>query len=372
MSFIAKDAPVKLSVPGSAIRTKIGAPRRSARYHRPPIPTPPQRPVDIQAPPQSTPSQQPDTTSAEGTQRPVNEQSPQARDGSATATTSAPPPATERSRAALMATCLQMFTTTHQKRQSPPSRQDQAAKRAESSNCSIVLPEFKKIQILSGAQFTWDACSSDTGSKLCKNFSSVANSFLASDVSSQHVWLHPPVQLVEPMLEHMLYCWHKAPTTTSACVMIPASLSYMATSDTHTMRLLYKYPATTKILQPYDVAGNPTNKTIRTTAPMHVYQLDPAPTKGICLSLDMDLLQEPQPGGLAFQFQSQCTPMSKTSNTFPARVMIDSGASTRFVSQEWVQQNKLTIKPTHTNWTVTVANNKTVAIMGTTDVTINI
>jgi len=52
--------------------------------------------------------------------------------------------------------------------------------------------------------------------------------------------------------------------------------------------------------------------------------------------------------------------------------MIDSGASTRFVSQEWVQQNKLTIKPTHTNWTVTVANNETVTIMGTTDVTINI
>jgi len=57
---------------------------------------------------------------------------------------------------------------------------------------------------------------------------------------------------------------------------------------------------------------------------------------------------------------------------FPARVMIDSGASARFVSQDWVQQHNLPIKTTHTGWTVKVANNKTVSIIGTTDLTINI
>jgi hypothetical protein len=43
-----------------------------------------------------------------------------------------------------------------------------------------------------------------------------------------------------------------------------------------------------------------------------------------------------------------------------------------FVDLGWVTRKGFKIKPTHTNWTVTVANQETMSVMGTIDLQINI
>jgi hypothetical protein len=42
-------------------------------------------------------------------------------------------------------------------------------------------------------------------------------------------------------------------------------------------------------------------------------------------------------------------------------ILQDGGASVEFVSLDWVIQRGYKVKPTHTNWTVTVANQETVS-----------
>jgi hypothetical protein len=55
-----------------------------------------------------------------------------------------------------------------------------------------------------------------------------------------------------------------------------------------------------------------------------------------------------------------------------ADILQDGGASVEFVSLDWVIRRGYKVKPTHTNWTVTVANQETVSVLGSVDIQLNI
>jgi hypothetical protein len=147
-----------------------------------------------------------------------------------------PPP-----RSALAARVRAMFVN-HQRRTPATDPQQSAERKLALAHASLVQSEFTRIQQLSGRSFTWDACCNNDGSNaLCASFSSPERSFLSQEVAGHHVWLHPPAALAEQFLEHMLHCWERKPHTTSACILLPASLAALAVSDSHRLRLLHRY-----------------------------------------------------------------------------------------------------------------------------------
>jgi hypothetical protein len=90
----------------------------------------------------------------------------------------------------------------------------------------------------------------------------------------------------------------------------------------------------------------------------------------------IDLLHEMDPEPLAFRFTGSCRPigMKRQSATkmVYADILQDGGASVEFVSLDWVIRRGYKVKPTHTNWTVTVANQETVSVLGSVDIQLNI
>jgi len=109
---------------------------------------------------------------------------------------------------------------------------------------------------------------------------------------------------------------------------------------------------------------------------LHVYMLDPRSDSTIAQlnTLFSSMLDDPAPQPLSFIFDATCHGIHNHGHPigqhFHAKVMNDSGATTRFASLAWVQHNKLPIKPSHKNWTVKVADNSTVTVIGTVDVNI--
>jgi hypothetical protein len=122
---------------------------------------------------------------------------------------------------------------------------------------------------------------------------------------------------------------------------------------------------------------------------MHVYMLDPMSPQVLLHNIQakaaqssradathIDLLQEIDPEPLAFRFTGSCRPigMKRQSATEMAYadILQDGGASVEFVSLDWVIRRGYKVKPTHTNWTVTVANQETVSVLGSVDIQLNI
>jgi hypothetical protein len=288
----------------------------------------------------------------------------------------------ERRRGILEARRLSLFSISHHKRPTGPSREQQAQKAADAEHFSLRQSDFEFLQQRSGKPFTWDACCDGQGVNAhCKNFSSPDKSFLACDVSGQHVWLFPPASIAEQCVSHLIDCWRKSPKTTSGVVLLPASMSHLANAEDCHLRLLHKYGRRERIFQVPSTTGTDPS-IVRAQYPMHAYALDqvPDPTE-LChthIQLDDDLLTEPTGSPLAFVFDGTCTPIGpkhkKDANLAPiqTRMMGDSGASARFVSLSFVEQHKLRIKNTHNRWSVRVANNETVMIQGSVDLEINI
>jgi hypothetical protein len=107
---------------------------------------------------------------------------------------------------------------------------------------------------------------------------------------------------------------------------------------------------------------------------MHAYALD-------ALVEDIDLTHEPTTTPLAFVFNAMCYPTDNNKSRrrgaptppgIPAAIMGDTGASCRFVSLKWCEDNSITIHKSHANWTVTVANDEEVQVCGYVKLEFNI
>jgi hypothetical protein len=142
---------------------------------------------------------------------------------------------------------------------------------------SLLPTEFNRFSNLSGRQFDIDAFSDAEGKNAhCKNFASMTCSFLDSDVKGKHVWMFPPPDqlLVKSAIDHMVDCWRKDPTNTSACIMLPKGFAHLTSGAQGRLRLIYTYAKGAKIWLSPSEDGTP-DKPIKTTSVMHVYMLDP-------------------------------------------------------------------------------------------------
>lgn len=110
----------------------------------------------------------------------------------------------------------------------------------------FVSQEFKRIQALTDAPFTIDACCNDDGSNAhCALFCSPSNSALAYNFCGHHSWWNPPyspANQVAQFLQHYLQCKDKDPANTSACFALPDWDRPDWQQYLRNMRVIHEYP----------------------------------------------------------------------------------------------------------------------------------
>ena len=83
---------------------------------------------------------------------------------------------------------------------------------------------FAEIEALAGRAFTLDAAANDAGDNaMCADFCSPSNSFLAAEHTG-HIWIHAPFTKLLPFVQHYLHSKQQAPSSTSACILVPGYL----------------------------------------------------------------------------------------------------------------------------------------------------
>jgi len=249
-----------------------------------------------------------------------------------------------------------------------------ASKSAQNNHSRILQGEFRHIQELTGKQFTWDAAVNNEGTNaLCTEYSTPATPFQEADVAGQHVWINPPPDQAESFLQRFFKCWQKAPTTTSGCIMLPQHLTHIITDRAEHVRRLEHYRHGSKLFESPDVNGRfkPCGKSPFSYTVFYIPSLSedqPAGLPGI--SIDDEMLEEPSSSPLAFCFSASVSDPGKNRarhKTVEAKLMMDSGATTRCASERWVKKHGFQINKTHANWSVKVANSDTVFVSGTVD-----
>ena len=109
----------------------------------------------------------------------------------------------------------------------------------------MILPHlFRDLEEELGA-FTLDACANNDGrNALCDDYCSPNNSFLAKDCAGHQVWMNPPFhyKTAKAFLKHYLKCKATAPSTTSACIMLPEHSANNMKDLLQTFQVIRRYP----------------------------------------------------------------------------------------------------------------------------------
>jgi hypothetical protein len=235
--------------------------------------------------------------------------------------------------------------------------------------------EFRHLEELTGKPFTWDAAADDTGTNAqCQQFSSPSRPFEKQDIAGQHVWMHPPLQRAEEFMSHFYACWQKSPKTTSGCIMLPNHMAHVITDYAANARLLERYRHGSRLFEAPTKQGQYVSMG-RSPFGFSVYYIpalsEDQDTALPGLSIDNAMLEDPQPAPLAFSFDAQVQAPGKgkfrSDKPTPAKLMMDTGATTRFASEKWVLANGFKVNPTHANWSVQVANSDVMQVTGTVD-----
>ena len=104
----------------------------------------------------------------------------------------------------------------------------------------VLMPEFLKLQAMTGRPFTLDCCANPSGDNaLVTSFLSPAASFFDSNLSGQHCWINPPFSQARQFVQHYRWCKSKDPTI-SACFLLPRWASTSKLCDG--MQLLHSFP----------------------------------------------------------------------------------------------------------------------------------
>lgn len=128
--------------------------------------------------------------------------------------------------------------------------------------------------------FTVDACADPEGKNaLAKKFYHSQKSFLKANVEGENVWLNVPFRRAQRFLKHYLECKERAPTQTSAVIVLPKWEQKPWWQLTQGFRLLRTYPAGSRLFTAPPLApGEP--------------RVDMGPTKWpVCVFWDPPTLQ---------------------------------------------------------------------------------
>ena len=242
--------------------------------------------------------------------------------------------------------------------------------RFDTSDRMILPPLFSELEEIT-MPFTLEACANDSGDNAsCKDFCSPSNSFLQKDCSGHHVWINPPFKwkVAKAFLEHYLKCKDQAPTTTSACVMLPEYALSNMKSLLKDFRIIRRYPKRKPTVNVPDGKGG---RTILQPG-LHfdlVVLYDPPKT--------IEQEETPRPLVERLLFQLPCSIAHGSSgyaNKVKSNTGFDSMASRNFISSKILQ--KLGTKPkTRPRWdkkcVVTLGDNSEVDTLGIAKVQIS-
>jgi hypothetical protein len=175
-------------------------------------------------------------------------------------------------------------------------------------------------------------------------------------------------------MSHFYACWQKSPKTTSGCIMLPNHMAHVITDYAANARLLERYRHGSRLFEAPTKQGQYVSMG-RSPFGFSVYYIpalsEDQDTALPGLSIDNAMLEDPQPAPLAFSFDAQVQAPGKgkfrSDKPTPAKLMMDTGATTRFASEKWVLANGFKVNPTHANWSVQVANSDVMQVTGTVD-----
>ena len=229
----------------------------------------------------------------------------------------------------------------------------------------IHQPYFDLIQSKT-MTFTLDACSDKDGTNaLTKLYCSHDNDFLTYDCSGHHVWINPPFKnaFMRAALRHYLMCKRKAPTSTSACIMLPVWAIPSLSSLLQGMQLIHCFPK----YMPVMTVPSPTLQGPRfmfnegLPFDLHVYY-DPPEQKPIS-SIP---IQSSTKTSEHLTLMSKCLVSGVETNIniggpLPGILAIDTLASRNFIDRSFIQQLPVRIKK-HPSWlsnVITLGDNTT-------------
>lgn len=230
---------------------------------------------------------------------------------------------------------------------------------------------FAEIQALSGRMFTLDAAASDSGDNAhCTNFCSPSNSFLSSEHVG-HIWVNAPFTCLTAFLQHYLHCKQLSPDGTSACILIPGYLLPTCKPLLSGMRLLKKFCKGAAIFEQSSRRGH-----VATSPgidwPVYVYTDVPdeackassqgQPMHGLHKATVVAAARGaefPVDKRLAMLFEG-C--FGGSDGGVKAPVLLDSGASSNFVSPGLLQQLGVSYSPSSAK--LKLADSSEAAILG--------
>lgn len=178
--------------------------------------------------------------------------------------------------------------------------------------------------------FTVDAACDDEGlnAHVPTKFFCPSRSFLKSDVACETVWIHPPFSKAKDFVQHYLSCKARAPSRTSAVIVLPKWADAPWLPLVADMQLLHTFPARTELFtRPAADPNAPRERVGPAPWPVELYYDAPAASKPRSASV----CKLAASSGHLLVF-------SGTANAQPVRVLIDSGATEDFISMEFVRQ----------------------------------
>ena len=230
---------------------------------------------------------------------------------------------------------------------------------------------FAEIQALSDRSFTLDAAASDSGDNThCANFCSPSNSFL-SQQHTGHIWINAPFTQLTAFLQHYLHCKQLAPDTTSACILVPGYLLPVLKPLLSGMRLLKRFTKGAAIFEQFARSGNAATSP-GVQWPVYIYTDVPSAAHAACDQgqpvhglnsasvTSAAACPEPPDERLAMLFEGGF--QGQDGARIEAPVLLDSGASSNFVSPRLLRQ--LALSYSSSSAKLRLANNSEVPILG--------
>ena len=235
-----------------------------------------------------------------------------------------------------------------------------------SENRKLLPTVFQEIQALCGRNFTLDAAANDSGDNaVCTNFCSPSNSFMSKEHTG-HIWINAPFTQLLSFVQHYLHCKQLSPDAASACILVPGylmpALKSLLTGMTCLKRYskgaaLFEHSARSSLNWPvYVFTDVPSGADQALSHGQYMHRLHNATV----LSAAHDSYSESNER-LAMLFEGTFNG-SRPYGGLTAPILLDTGASSNFVSPRLLQRLGITYSPTTA--TLRLADDSSSPILG--------
>jgi len=210
----------------------------------------------------------------------------------------------------------------------------------------LISEEFLQCQTAVGRDFSLDgACLDDGSNAHCKNFQSPSNPFEKAAIRGHNVFLNGPWDdRLAVMMEH--YCREKSedPYNTSGCFIVPRWKGAPWQRYLKGMQVLKSYPKGSRIFTAKNMHNG--NRELMPGVPWEVLVYWDPPKRRPAPRIRLNMVSGLE--GVSISTTVQMEIEGKYGGT-PCSILLDSGSKDlSFVSQSFVERNRLVLKPAPT------------------------